>query len=269
MNKQAAWEEHQELIGPADLYERDKVPSMFRPLAHFFLEHVSLQQDARVLDVACGTGIVARIVAHRVDPEGEVTGIDINPEMLRVARENTPAGVPITWKEGDAGELPLEDETFDLVLCQQGFQFFPDKPQALGEMHRVLVSGGQLALIVARAVSPENQPYQWAKVEAFRRHVSPEAGEKQRRLVPFFDGDSSALQSMLTGAGFQQVEVRDVVHIRHRGFPEDFVMEEDYAELAPEVRTAVVQDIREAMAPYKDEQGTEVPYGFHIALAVK
>lgn len=261
--------EHQEVIGPADLYERDKVPSLFRPLAHFFLEHVPLERGERVLDIACGTGIVARIVASRVGPEGQVTGVDISPRMLEVARAHAPVDGSIIWQEGDAGDLPFGDESFDLVLCQQGFQYFPDKPLALSEMHRVLSPDGRLALIVMRAVSAEHQPCQWVEAEALKRHVSLEAGEKQRRLVPFFDGDSDLLRSLIAGAGFHKVEVRDVVFKRRRGFPEDFVTEADYAHLASDIRDAVVRDIREAMVPYIDEEGTVVPYGSHIALAVK
>ena len=100
-----------------------------------------------MLDVACGTGIVARLAAQQVGTTGLVTGVDLNPGMLEVARAHTPtSGAAVDWREGDAGALPCDDASYDVVLCQQGLQFFPDQPRALREMHRVLVSGGRLAL---------------------------------------------------------------------------------------------------------------------------
>jgi ubiquinone/menaquinone biosynthesis C-methylase UbiE len=99
--------EHQEAIGPAEQYERDKVPRVFLPMARFFVNHVQLQPVDRVLDVAYGTGIVARIVAERLGPGGQVTGLDIDPNMLAVARKRTPSsGAHIEWREGDALNLP-------------------------------------------------------------------------------------------------------------------------------------------------------------------
>ncbi len=268
--KQAANQaERQKLIGPAGAYEREKVPGTFEPLARFLLAWVAVPPGARVLDLACGTGIVARLVAPQVGPEGRVVGVDISRQMLRVARSVTPEDVAVTYCAGDAGELPLEDESFDLVLCQQGFQFFPDKPRALREMHRVLAPGGRLALTVWRAVSAEHQPYQWAKAAALSRHVGPEAGEKQRRLAHFFNGDGGQLRTLIQEAGFQSVDVRDEVFTSQKGLPEEFVAEEDYADLSPPVRAAVVQSIRAAMGPFKNDQGTAVPYGFHLALATK
>lgn len=267
--KETPNQEPQKLFGPADRYECNKVPALFRPLALQFLDHVPLREDERVLDLACGTGIVARIVAPRVESDGQVVGVDINPEMLGVARENTPSGAAITWRVADAGDLPFEEESFSLVLCQQGFQFFADKSRALAEMRRVLAPGGRIALVVWQAVSARTQPYQWAVVEAFTRHVSAEAGEERRRLVHFFDGGGDLLRKLLIGAGFRQVEVRDLVYIRRRGQPEEFIREEKYEGLAPDVRAALVRDIRRAMEPFRNEEGTAVPYGLHLALAVK
>ena len=92
----------------------------------------------RALDLACGTGIVARRVAPRVAPGGSVAGLDVSPAMLAVARARAAAeGVEVTWDEGNATSLPYGDGAFDLALCQQGLQFFPDQPAALRELHRV------------------------------------------------------------------------------------------------------------------------------------
>jgi len=97
------------------------------------------QEGDRVLDVACGTGPVARYIAPFVGSTGRVVGLDLNSGMLDTARAMpVPAGVSIEWREGNATALPFPNAGFDVVCCQQGLQFFPDRPAALREMHRVL-----------------------------------------------------------------------------------------------------------------------------------
>ncbi|MCO5108730.1 MAG: class I SAM-dependent methyltransferase [Burkholderiaceae bacterium] len=109
-----------------ETYERCLVGPLFRPWAETILDDVDLAPGDRVLDVACGTGIVARLARERLGEAGRVVGVDISPAMLAVARTAAPA---IDWREGDACALPLRDaEKFDVVVCQQGLQFFPDKP---------------------------------------------------------------------------------------------------------------------------------------------
>jgi ubiquinone/menaquinone biosynthesis C-methylase UbiE len=154
---------------PAANYERYFVPAIGEPLAHDLIELAELRAGERVLDVACGTGIVARLAADQVGGDS-VAALDINPGMLAVARTAVPdAG--IEWHEGSAEALPLGDATFDVVLCQMGLQFFPDKPAAVREMSRVLTRGGRVLLSV-----PGPTPPLFAVVEEpLRRHLGPEA----------------------------------------------------------------------------------------------
>jgi ubiquinone/menaquinone biosynthesis C-methylase UbiE len=239
-------------------------------LALEFLDYLPLQSGAAILDVACGTGIVARLAAERTGPEGTVAGVDIDPSMIEVARDHTPPNTSIDWHVGNVEDMPfIENESFDWVVCQQGFQYFPDKVRALKEIHRVLKSNGRVAIFVARSVDPENQPYQWAEAEALRKHVSDEAGEKLRKLVPFYDGNEEDLHTLISEAGFEDVRIQNIVHIRYREDPEKFVTEEDYSDLDEETRAAVVSDIRKAMEPYRTKDGAAVPYGFHLALGHK
>jgi len=106
-----------------------------------------------VLDVACGTGIVARQAAPLVGADGQVVALDMNPAMLAVARAlPAPSGATIHWREGDAMDLPFEDGAFDVVLCQHGLQFVPDRARAVREMRRVLAPGGRALVIVLEAV---------------------------------------------------------------------------------------------------------------------
>lgn len=263
-------DEYKEVLGPADLYERDKVSSMFRPLALYFLENIPLVKGAVVLDAACGTGIVARLVAERVGDSGNIVGVDIDPDMIEVAQANTPPNAPITWHVGDVNAMPfIENNTFDWVLCHQGFQYFKDKPGALHEMYRVLKRNGELSMILWRSVNKENHPYQWAQVEALRKHVSFEAGEKKRNLVPFYDESEEDLRSLLAETGFREIKILNGAFKRIRDFPEKLVTEEDYTYLDQDTRTAVVSDIRKAMEPFRTKDGTEVPYGYHIAFGLK
>ena len=119
--------------GAADLYERYAVRHILGPWAPGLVASAVLQAGERVLDLACGTGVVARIAASKVGNAGRVTGLDINVAMLNAARAlPPPTGASITWVEGSATAMSLPDVSLDVVLCQQGLQFFPDKPAALG-----------------------------------------------------------------------------------------------------------------------------------------
>jgi SAM-dependent methyltransferase len=116
----------------AEAYEQRFVPALFAQLAPWMVDQIDLRPGQPVLDVACGTGIVARTVAERVGP-GSVTGVDRNEAMLTVAGRLRP---DIDWRHGDVAALPFEDGTFAVVLCQSALMFFPDATAALAEMAR-------------------------------------------------------------------------------------------------------------------------------------
>jgi ubiquinone/menaquinone biosynthesis C-methylase UbiE len=138
-------EQWQLTLEAAELYEHCPARYILGPWAPLLVDAANLALDERVLDVACGTGVVTRIAAKRVGPTGRVVGVDLNPGMIAVAQSlPAPAGARIEWLERSALDLRLEDASFDVVLCQQGLQFFPDKVVALREMHRVLNHGGRL-----------------------------------------------------------------------------------------------------------------------------
>ena len=147
----------------AEAYERYLVPAFFGPFADRLVELAAPRPADRALDVACGTGIVARRIAARV---ARAVGLDSNPGMLEVARTVEPS---IEWRAAEAGAMPLPDASFDLVLCQQGLQFFPDRAAALREMRRVLAPGGRLAVSAWRAA--EHNPGWLRLAEALDRHA--------------------------------------------------------------------------------------------------
>ena len=127
MDEQAGWQ----LSGEAsEAYEQYVVPYILGPWAPRLVDLATLQQGERVLDLACGTGLVARLAAQKVSSEGKVTGIDLNIGILAVAGKlPPPPGAPITWVEGSALAMDLPSASFDVILCQQGSSFFRTSPQ--------------------------------------------------------------------------------------------------------------------------------------------
>jgi len=187
----------------AETYEKYFVPAMFVPWADILLRHASPQPGARVLDVACGTGIVARLAAALVGANGQVAAVDVNPEMLAVAHAHpAPSGAPIHWQVGNAVALPFPDCTFDVVLCQHGLQFIPDRASAVREMRRVLVPGGRALVIVLQALG--RHPVFEALIESAARHLSLPISAV---MTPFALFDADELRALFMAAGFGRVDV--------------------------------------------------------------
>jgi len=185
-------------------YERYQVPSVFEPLAGMFLRRVALRPGQRVLDVACGTGILARLAAPILGDDGSIVCVDLSGEMLEVARGSAPAaGARVAWHQADAVSLPLPGAAFDVVLCQQGLQFMPDKAAVLAEMHRVLKPGGMLGICVWRSI--EDSPLHAAIAEWIACHIRRDVAD--RFSAPFSFGEPASLRSAIRAAGFGSVEI--------------------------------------------------------------
>jgi SAM-dependent methyltransferase len=188
---------------PAEMYESYFGPAIFIPWCRVLLEHAEPKSGERVLDLACGTGIVARHVAPRVGGGGSVVGLDINPGMLEVARGlPAPEGAPIQWREGSGEGHDLPDDAFDLALCQQGFQFFSDHAAGARELHRVLAPGGRAVLNVWQGL--DRHPLYRAMLEAEARHLGVPLSEVD---TPFSLGDADVLRGLFEQAGFRHVQV--------------------------------------------------------------
>ena len=134
------------------VYDDVLVPRLFVPWAQVLLDALDPQPGEAVLDVACGPGSVTRLAAERVGTSGRVTGCDLSPAMLELARAKPvdAAAAPIEYLEAAADDLPVPEENFDFALCQQGLQFFPDRAAALLELHRALRPHGRLGVAVGR-----------------------------------------------------------------------------------------------------------------------
>jgi SAM-dependent methyltransferase len=255
----------------AERYQRDLVPAMFADWAPRLVDAARVQAGEHVLDVACGTGVVARLAAARVGSQGRVVGLDVNSGMLSVAGALPAiAGASIEWCEASALDMPLPDQSFDVVLCQQGVQQFPDRPRALREMRRVLRPGGRLAAAVWGHI--EGSPGFVALVEALERHIGVAAANNRR--APFALGDPTALLTLVTEAGFRNVEVSTLVETARFPSPDKLV---EYQLAASPLSTlgtitdqaldAVLQDVRSSLQSYVDDNGLTFPMEAHLVLA--
>ena len=166
----------------AEMYERNMVPAIFEPFARDLLEFANLNAGEKVLDVACGTGIVARLAWPKVCPSGCVVGLDLNSEMLEVARARSrQQAADITWAECNVSDMSFPSSEFDVVLCQHGLQYFPDRSAALNEMHRVSSAGGRLIASVWRPIS--FNPGHSVFADVLERVVSQEAAATKARAI--------------------------------------------------------------------------------------
>jgi ubiquinone/menaquinone biosynthesis C-methylase UbiE len=204
---------------PAQVYENYFVPAMFRPWALELLRHAALRAGEKVLDVACGTGIVSREAAAVVGTDGEMVGLERNPAMLAVARSQASApGAQLRWQEGDAQSLPFPDERFDAVLCQHGLPFFPDRTAAVAEMRRVLAPGGRAVAMVLQSL--DQHPVFEALMTSVARHLDVPLSTV---AVPFSMSDSEDFRELFLAAEFSRVEVVSATISAEFGEPRRFV----------------------------------------------
>ena len=181
----------------AESYEQQKVPAIFAPLAEATLDAISLPLQANVLDVACGTGAVARAVASRMKAPGKIAGADLNSAMIEIARQKIQSGIhEFEFVTASADTMPFEDSVFDLVFCQQGLQFFSEKKAALAEMRRVVRKDGKLFLTCWAGIPP--------MFEVTRDVIGRHIGEAAASIVvaPFVWNDSTHIGGLISQAGF-------------------------------------------------------------------
>jgi SAM-dependent methyltransferase len=188
-------------------YDEIMVPRWFEPWARLLLDKLGPESGQAVLDVACGPGTVTRLAAQRVGPKGSVTGCDLSPAMLELARSKSSidGSATIEYLECPADALGVPDETFDLVTCQQGLQFFPNRIAALAEMRRVLRPGGKLGIAVWCSI--EDCPPFLALADALNQVLGTEIANVYKG-GPWGLADSASLIQLANDSGFVDVEVR-------------------------------------------------------------
>lgn len=185
----------------AEIYETFFVPALFAEWPRRVTASAGLAPGERVLDVACGTGVLAREAARQVGPGGSVVGLDRNEGMLAVARRKSPE---IEWRAGMAEALPFAERSFDAVLSQFGLMYFEDRVAALEEMWRVLRPGGRLAVAVWDAA--ERSPGYAAMIALLNRLFGEDIANELR--APYTLGDPEAYRALLASAGIPDATIR-------------------------------------------------------------
>ena len=190
----------QEQVEAATSYQDLLVPALMEAWAPRVADAAGIRPGDRVLDVACGTGVLTRVAASRVGSRGGVTGLDLNPGMLGVAARLSPA---LQWQQGTADALPFPDQSFEVVVSQFGLMFFPDPSAALREMMRVLAPGGRLAVAVWASLA--DTPAYAAEVALVDRLAGAAAAAPLR--APFALGEGRRLAELCAAAGIRGAHV--------------------------------------------------------------
>lgn len=252
----------------AENYQRFFVPAIATPVSESLLRTAALQPGERVVDVACGTGIVTRAAAEAVGPTGAVTGVDVAPDMIGVAKATpAPTAPPIEWHEADAADLPLPDDSYDVALCQMGLMFMEDRAGALAEMRRVLRPGGRVVVNTPGAIQ---RPFELME-EAIVAHISPELGGFVRAVFSMHDPDE--LAGLLREAGFEDVSATVETTTLQLPGPAEFLWE--YINLTPmgpfvaqapeEAQQAMEAQVVEAWQPFVVDGGVPADQPMVIA----
>lgn len=257
-------------INAAKTYETLFIPALFGQWATIVADAARVQTGQQILDVACGTGILAREVASRIRGDGYVAGLDPNPGMLSVARDLLPS---VDWRRGVAEKIPFPDRIFDTVVSQFGLMFFQDRPESIRQMLRVMKTSGRL--VVAIWDSIENIPGYLAEMKLIEGLAGILAGEAIR--APFILGDRSNLYDL-----FEESDAACVNITTHKGtarFPSIQMMVEAElrgwlpvmgVHLRDEQIDRILQEAEIVLAPYTTSTGKVVfDLSAHIVTAKK
>ena len=229
----------------AENYQRDFVPAIATPVSRELLQAADLQPGERVLDVACGTGLITRLASERVGANGAVTGVDIAPDMIDVAkRVPAPNGTAIQWRVADAAALPIADASVDVVLCQMGLMFMENRVAAIAEMARVLVPMGRVVINTPGRIQPLFATLERSIVD----HISPDLGGFVGAVFSMHDPE--AVAALLRDCGLREVSARIATATFRLPVPAEFLWQ--YINLTP--MAALVQQAPEPAKAAMEKQ---------------
>ena len=271
MNSKSSWQLLED--GP-EAYEKYIVPAFSGAWARDIVDRANLSSGDRILDIGCGTGIVSRYAYQSMSESVSITGVDVNEIVLKKARDICSLdNIPIEWKQGYAEALPFTDAEFDVVLCQQGLQYFPDRPIALTEVNRVLASKGRVVFSVWRSL--KYFPFYLALHKALEQYVSAEAASTLNSA--FTLGDAAHLRELFKSAGFINIEILLAIKQMRYSPLTDFLIGSlaaspfgnDIFELKNSKRDEMFQSIHGSIINYVDDHGLAAPMECYVVSATK
>jgi len=254
----------------ATIYEEQKVPAIFAPLAEATLDRIPLREGEDVLDVACGTGVLARKARERYGNLGRVIGADLNAGMIETAQSLTDQhSKACEWHVADASDMPFVDHSFAAIFCQQGLQFFPDEDAALSEMKRLLRPGGKIALSIW-----SKPPALFAALAtALERYINEAIGKQS--LAPFGYQGRETLLTRLTALGFidtdrQEFAVDRVIHDPHNAIPKEIAANPvgpAVAKAGEETVRKITEDVLDEVSQFLSGDTLILPQYTHLYIA--
>ncbi len=249
-----------------ELYHRLMGPLLFEPWAEFIANRAALHEPTRILETAAGTGIVSKALLRAI-PDAEIVATDINPAMLEQASQLI-ASERVTLKQADAQDLPFPDDEFDLVLCQFGVMFFPDKQQANREARRVLRPDGRYMLLTFDLLHRNPIPYAAGKAVASLFAEDPRYMERG----PFSYSDAATVERDLRAADFADVQMETITLSSRvdaakaaQGIVLGSPFRTEIERLGPSALELALHAVEEALAEW---DGKDAPMSAHLATAV-
>ncbi len=250
----------------ARIYEEIYLPALFEEWSPLVLEAAHIEKGHRVIDVACGTGVLALTVLNHLGPGGAIVGIDINEGMLNIARTKSRQ---IDWLNVPAESLPFKDASFHRVISQFGMMYFENREGALREMMRVLQPGG--SLVVAVWDKLENNPGLAAEDQLWQQVFGEEAADE----APYSLGDKKVLQNLLDNSGIIDAEIKtrqatarfssieSWIYAGAKGWTQDDAISDEQLEL-------LLRKAQEHLVSFESHDGTVLfPTSAHIIVAGK
>jgi ubiquinone/menaquinone biosynthesis C-methylase UbiE len=254
------------------MYDRYMVPLIFQPYAELVAARAKDLGPAQILETAAGTGVVTEAL-HRALPDAQIVATDLNPPMLEQAEGRVHAP-NIRYQQADALDLPFEDGAFDLVICQFGVMFFPDKARGNSEARRVLRDGGKYLLVIWDSV---DRNLATKVAGAAVAELFPDGAAAFYERIPFRYHDQAEIERDLHAAGFNDIEF-ETIELRSRapsareaaiGLCQGTPMRAEIEKRGLDALDQATQCATEALRRFEGPDGFEAPMSAHLVTATK
>lgn len=259
-----------------EAYERYIVPAWMGEWAQLLVDSARVNIGNKVLDVACGTGVVIRKAARLIGTDGRVAGLDADKAMLSTAKQFAEQEDihSIEWYQSDVTSMPFRENEYDIVLCQQGLQFFPDRLAALQEMFRIIIPNGRIAISVWRSL--DRCPFLAILADILGKYFGNNLMACFYASCSLFDREE--IRDIVSTAGFNKISIRVESRVARYPSLETFLpgylsvfpfIITKIAEMAEEDHVKMFRDINRSLQVYIDDYGLAAPMESHIITANK